>query len=143
MKALKSIFYVFVLLCFTSCGVGEAEDIAAEFHKKLDAGDYQYIVENLVYEETLIETGEEAWYGLFEAIETRWGKATSREQDFGFESNTSNGITRVKLDYTTIFGSKTVYERIFLADKGDGFKVTGYFLDESKSALNEAAGNLN
>ena len=130
----------FILL---SCGVGDAELMMDEFHKKLDAKEYGYIVENMIHADVINETGEEAWFKLFEDIEAFWGTPVSREKETGFQSKYDNGVTRVKLDYELNYeGNKKVFERVFLADSGDGFKITGLFLNSDKSKLEKEAGNL-
>lgn len=129
------LFAVPVFFLLAGCGVGAAEDVAKKFHEKLDAGEYAFIVQNLIDPGILEETGEQQWVDLFEFIEERWGKVSSREKDTGFESHYDDGITSVKLDYTAKYGEVTVYERLYLADYGDGFKVTGILVNESKSDL--------
>ncbi|MBL7897550.1 MAG: hypothetical protein JNJ99_03360 [Crocinitomicaceae bacterium] len=126
----------------TSCGVGPAEETADEFHKKLDAGEYDYIVENLIDEEILNQTGPEVWYNMFDQIEALWGKAKERKQDFGFKSNMNNGVTTVQLDYVVEFEGYTVYERMFLVDRGKGSKISGVFMNEDKATLEAQAGSL-
>jgi hypothetical protein len=126
----------------TSCGVGPAEETADEFHKKLDAGEYDYIVDNLIDKETLDQTGEEVWYNMFDQIEALWGKAKERKQDFGFKSNIINGVTSVQLDYVVEFEGYTVYERMFLVDRGQGSKISGVFMNENKATLEATAGSL-
>ncbi|MBI3133680.1 MAG: hypothetical protein HYZ14_03300 [Bacteroidetes bacterium] len=131
-----------IMACvFSSCGVGEAEDTASEFHKKLDNREYMHIVENMIDKETLEETGEAEWFEVFEYVEATWGTAESRNEDFDFESAINNGITTVELNYTVNYPSKTMYERLFLVDRGSGFRVTGFFLNETKAGLDEQAGN--
>lgn len=127
----------------SSCGVGEAEDIGEEFHKRLDAQDYDYIVDNMIDSEALAVTSKDAWFSLFSDMQANWGTPIKREKDTGFKSNYDNGITNVQLDYTLTFDSKIIYERIFFADRGEGFKITGLFLNEDKDDLHEQAGELN
>ncbi len=127
----------------SSCGVGEAEDIGEEFHKRLDAQDYDYIVNNMIDSEALAVTSKDAWFSLFSDMQANWGTPTKREKDTGFKSNYDNGITNVQLDYTLTFDSKIIYERIFFVDRGEGFKISGLFLNEDKDDLHEQAGELN
>jgi hypothetical protein len=143
MKTFKSLFFFLILATISSCGVGEAEDIGEEFHKKLDAQDYDYIVNNMIDSEALAATSKEAWFSLFADMQENWGTPSKREKDMGFKSNYDNGITNVQLDYTLTYDSKIIYERIFFADRGDGFKITGLFLNEDKDDLHEQAGELN
>jgi hypothetical protein len=136
MKNYVFIFGLIALAGLSSCGVGAAEDVVTDFHKKLDAKEYDYIVENMLDQETVDATGGiEPWYGMFSYIESTWGTAESRDEAFDFSSNTNNGITNVVLNYTVKFKSLTVYERIFLVDRGNGFKITGLYMNESKEGL--------
>lgn len=123
------------LLLLNSCGKGAAEELAAEFHQKLDQKEYTYIVEHLIDPVTLEETGDGQWYSVFEYVEANWGTAESRDENFEFESSYNNGISSVELNYTVQYKSQTMYERIFLVDRGDGFKVSGFFLNETKEGL--------
>lgn len=143
MKGFPFLLIVLSSLILSACGVGEAENIADEFHARLDAKDYTYIVKNLVDSETLAETGEDAWYNLFDQMELNWGPVSERDQNYGFKSRYNDGITQVQLDYENKYGSKTVYERIFLADRGEGFKISGIFLNENKAEMERQAGELN
>jgi hypothetical protein len=133
----KSVFILSlpVLVGLGSCGVGAAEDFVAEFHKKLDAKEYDYIVENMLDPETTAESGTAQWYEMFYYIESTWGIAESRDEAFDFQTNTSNGITSVELNYTVKFKALTIYERIFLVDRGSGFRISGLFMNESKEGL--------
>lgn len=143
MKKLFSISLLLLTVLFNSCGVNQSEKTADEFHQKLDAGEYDYIVNNLMHEDAINQLGEDTWYGIFYEIEARWGVAKSREKDFGFESKTDNGVTRVKLDYTCTYPEKTVYERMFLASSSDGgYKIFGLYLNENKEQLHQIAGDL-
>jgi len=130
------IFSLILLTGLTSCGVGAAEDFMDEFHKKMDAKEYDYIVENMLDPDAIAAMGTAQWYEMFQYIESTWGVAESREEAFDFESNTKNGITYVELNYTVHFKSLTMYERVFLVDRGSGFKLSGYFINESQEGLN-------
>jgi hypothetical protein len=143
MKTFKTLFFFLILATMSSCGVGEAEDLGEEFHKKLDSKDYDYIVNNMIDSEALAVTSKDAWFALFTDMQANWGTPVKREKDTGFKSNYNNGITNVQLDYTLTYDSKIIYERIFFADRGDGFKITGLFLNEDKDDLHEQAGELN
>lgn len=143
MKTIKTLFFFLVLATMSSCGVGEAEDLGNEFHKKLDEQDYDYIVDNMIDKEALAVTSKVAWFTLFEDIQKSWGTPKKREKDTGFKSNYKDGVTNVQLDYTITYDSRVIYERIFFADRGEGFKITGLFLNPDKDALHEQAGELN
>lgn len=143
MKTFKVLFFFLILATISSCGVGAAEDLGEEFHKKLDAKEYDYIVDNLIDQEALAVTSKDAWFSLFTDMQANWGTPTKREKSTGFKSNYDDGITNVQLDYTLTYDSRTIYERIFFSDRGEGFKITGLFLNEDKDALNEQAGELN
>ena len=135
MKKMYLFVSLIALVGLTSCGVGAAEDFTKEFHEKLDNKEYDYIVQNMLDPISVAETGEQQWYDMFAHIETNWGTAISRDEAFDFESNTTNGITTVTLNYNVNFKDVTMFERIFLVDRGDGFKVTGLFLNTTKEGL--------
>ena len=85
MKTFKTLFFFLILGTMSSCGVGEAEDIGEEFHKRLDAQDYDYIVNNMIDSEALAVTSKDAWFSLFSDMQANWGTPTKREKDTGFK----------------------------------------------------------
>ena len=139
---LTLLFQVSILLLLTGCSTGDAELVADTFHEKLDAKAYKYIVDNLVDEEILEDTGEEAWFDLFSFIDETWGTITSRSKDTGFNSSYNNGETSVQLNYTNLYGDKTVYERLYLINRDKEYKLTGILVNESKAGLEEAAADF-
>lgn len=143
MKKFNYLILSLTVVLTTSCGINQSEKVADEFHAKLDAGEYDFIVENLIHEDAISDLGTETWYTIFYEIENRWGKAISRDKDLGFESKTNNGVTRVKLDYTCTYPNVIVYERMFIASSESGeYKIFGLFLNEDKTALHRVAGEL-
>lgn len=140
-----TLFYFCVLpfVFFTSCGVSDAEHVADLYHDKLDAKDYTYIVDNLVDEEILAETGKEAWLGLFDYMDKTWGAIKSRKKETGFNSHYNNGETSVELNYSSEHDLIPVmYERLYLIKKDKDFKLTGILVNESKENLEAAASDF-
>lgn len=134
MKKSLIILPIFLLL-LASCGVNRAKEFAEEFHAKLDAGDYEYIVDNMVSEEGLEVDGRDAWLNVFYSFDT-FGALKSREKDSGFNSQTNNGTTEVTLHYTCEYENVgTLYEKIIMIDHGDGFQIEGYAFNQDKEKL--------
>lgn len=140
---MKNAFHLLLFFCciqLSSCGVNDAENFADLFHAKMDAGEYQYIVDHMIDEEGLRIDSKEQWLAFFEQSEITWGKAQSRETNFDFQSEYNNGITSVELNFEVQYPSKKMYERLYLVDRGEGFKVSGFFLNETLEGLNQSAG---
>ena len=112
-------------LTLIACSTEEAEKLADEYHKKLQAEQDEYIVDHLVDPEQLSLDGRDAWLGLFDLVHS-WGKITNVTKSMGFHKNYNNGVTTVDLDYELEFEPRlTVQEKISLIDRGDGYKVWG------------------
>lgn len=133
---MKRTLFLLLILCLilTSCGTAEAEHAADQFHEKLDAGDYEWIVDNMIYEEDLEVTPRESWLAFFELVES-WGKITNRQRVLGFSNKINNGVTTSKLSYTFDTPLGFMYERIVLVDRGKGFKLLMISMNQKESVV--------
>lgn len=135
-------FSLLFIAVMSSCGVGDAEKIADQYHEKLDAKEYDYITENLIDTEILKSNDKKQWLDLFEYIHSYWGELTSRSKNTGFDSQYKNGTTTVTLNYTNDYEGKTVHERIYLVKRNDVFRITGILMNENLRKLEEQAANF-
>ena len=134
---MKKYFFLFIGLSMllTSCDTGAAEKVADEFHKKLDAGDLDYIVNDLLDTESSPE--ERATFKEYLASVTANGKMENRKKEIGFSEKISNGITTVKLDYTFEVDGELIYESVVFVDRGegDGFKLLVVSMHPDKAVV--------
>lgn len=129
-------FILLALLAFVlgSCSTEDAEKVADEFHQKLDARDFDYIVNNLV--DLQGDATEDDWHEFLELVDS-WGPQSNRTKDVGFNKKINNGITSVKLGYTfELEELGLVYERLVLVDRGDGkYKVFTAIMNSDESIV--------
>jgi len=106
-----------------SCTNGEDEKAADQFHEKLDAGEYEWIVDNLVYPEDLVQYNTRAeWMAFFELVQS-WGPIINRKAQWGFSTKVQNGVTTSRIGYEFDNDKGHFYERLVLVDRGEGFKL--------------------
>lgn len=129
------IFVGLLFLTLTSCqAVNDAEQVADEFHAKLDAHDHDFILDNLVDEEEIEVSGRDTWKNFLETVAS-WGKISNREQTNGFHIKTNNGLTTVKLEYTFENDYGLMYEALVLVSRGSGYKVLVVSMNTDKSEV--------
>lgn len=116
------LFILGLLFILGSCSTEAAEKVADEFHKKLDDGKVDYIVENLVDHEGSSEENLDEFRDFLGGV-VRQGDHENRKQTTGFSKKYNNGITTVKLSYTFEVDGELVYERLVLVDRGEGYKI--------------------
>lgn len=116
--------------------------MADEFHQHLKAGEYEYIADNMIDDESLVITPREEWISLFSGMREFYGAISEISKDMGFESSYNNGITTVKFDYTITFEKMKIYERIYFVDRGKGYKISGILYNENFSALERQSDNF-
>lgn len=122
---------VFVL----SCSNNEAEKAADQFHAKLDAGEYDYILDNLVDTEAI--TGGE-WDNFFATVSS-WGPQKNRKNLSNYNFNTRNGVTTVKLSYTfEVEGFELMHERLIMVDRDGSYKVLFVAINTDESVVIDA-----
>ena len=121
---MKTYFYLFlgISLFFNSCSTADAEKAADEFHKKLDAGEVDYICDHLIDFSESNEDNRESFKNYLEDILAK-GKQINRQKTSGFNKQYKNGITTVKLNYTFEVDGETIHERLVLINKGEEYKV--------------------
>ena len=140
----KTFLFLFIISAFimSSCDVGSAEKMADEFHQHLKAGEYDYIADNMLDEESLVITPRAEWISLFSGMREFYGPILEISKDMGFESSYNDGITTVKFDYTITFEKLKIYERIYFVDRGQGYKFSGILYNEDFSALERQSENF-
>ena len=138
---MKRIFIIFTILSLVSscAGVDKAEKKADEYHEKLDAQDYDYIIDNMCDDMLIEDASEEGMMDFFLLVES-WGAQTNRTKDSGFSIKTNDDYTTVKLNYTFENNIGTMYEGLILIDRGEGYKMLTILYNENKSVIdNELA----
>ena len=55
----------------------------------------------------------------------------------GFNINSKNGITMVKLDYTCNYENRTIYERLKMVKRGNSYKIMSHEYNTEKGKLTE------
>jgi hypothetical protein len=125
-------FALISTLLLGGCGTGAAEKAADQFHQKLDARDYDWIVNDFMYAEDLEAYPADDWRAFFVDLES-WGKMKNREQTFGFSTKVNGSITTCKLSYSFDCDLGKIYERLILVDRGEGFKLLALVLDKNEA----------
>ena len=109
-----------------------AEDAVNRFHQMADSGRYHDIYVDTDPELKRI-TSEEQMTGLLSQIHERLGTVrTSRES--GFHVNANNGVSRVRLTYTTEFTGGTATENFNYRVEGGQARLAGYHIDSPNLA---------
>ena len=132
--------YFFLLiglgLVLTGCSTAAAEKVADEFHKKLDEGKVDYIVENLVDHEGSSEENLQEFRDFLGGV-VRRGHQTNRKKTSGFNKKYTNGVTTVKLSYTFEVEGELVHERIVLVKRDEGYKLLMVTMHPDESYVEE------
>jgi len=124
---MKKIFPLLVssFLLF-SCGVGDAEKTADQYHKNMQEGKFQTIVENQLSMDAKAITPVEQWLDLFNQVSS-FGELKKIEKLSGFNSNMDNGVTTVVLRYKYDYAGdvQDLYEKLILVRDGGDFEISG------------------
>jgi len=132
MTRLSFSFVLIFTLLLSGCSTGEAEKAADQFHEKLDAHDYDWIINDFIYNEDLEAYSADEWRFFFTDLES-WGKMKNREQTFGFSTKINNGVTTCKLSYSFDCDLGKIYERLILIDRGEGYKLMALVLNKNEA----------
>ena len=142
MKKLLStlVFHLLILtITLNSCGIGEqtkaAEIVAEKFYKNLSEKDYDKAM-SLIDEESFEISTKEEWLAIITNKESS-DKFLGYTKGIGFNINTKNGITTVKLDYTCNYENRTIYERLKMVKRGNSYKIMSYEYNTDKGKLTE------
>lgn len=136
--------YLFLFLGLTlvisSCSTEDAEKAADEFHAKLNEGEIDYIMDNLVsIDESAVEDVEAFRYAL--EIAHSQGTHENREKSSGFNKSYNNGQTTVKLNYTFTTGGQKIYERLVMVKTDEGYKVLVFAMNPDEAVVEEYTSN--
>ena len=142
MKKLLStlVFHLLILtITLNSCGIGEqtkaAEIVAEKFYKNLSEKDYDKAM-SLIDEESFEISTRKEWLAIITHKESS-GKFLGYTKGIGFNINSKNGITTVKLDYTCNYENRTIYERLKMVKRGNSYKIMSYEYNTDKGKLTE------
>lgn len=138
----RSLIFLFILtsLVVSGCSTEAAENVADEFHKNLDKGNYDFIVDSLAYIDEA--TTEKDWSEFLSLVAT-WGPQKNREKKMGFSKKINNGMTTVKLSYTfEIEGTGLMHERIVLLNTDNGYKILRLMMNADEDLVEEGTKNF-
>lgn len=135
---MKNLLFLFISISviLTSCSTVDAQSVADEFHEKLNKGEIDYIMDNLVQ---FGESPQEVKDSFRDALEIvhQMGEHEKREKTTGFNKHFENGITTVKISYTFYIGEQLIHERVVLVDTDGPYKVLAFSMNPDE-ALAEA-----
>jgi hypothetical protein len=135
---MKNLLFLFIgiSVLLTSCSTDEAEAVADEFHAKLNEGEIDYIMDNLVQFGGSTQETKDNFRGALEYVH-QMGQHEKREKSTGFDNKINNGVKTVKLSYTFYIGDELIHERVVLEDSDGTFKVLAFSMNPDE-ALAEA-----
>jgi len=135
---MKNLLFLFIgiSVLLTSCSTAEAKGVADEFHERLNKGEIDYIMDNMVQ---FGESPQEVKNTFREALEIVHGMGSheKREKGLEFDEKIQNGVTTVKLSYTFYIGEQLIHERVVLVDTDGPFKILAFSMNPDE-ALAEA-----
>lgn len=118
---------------FFCSSVSQSGDTADTFYAYLQSGEYEQIID-LLDEQALKEHPRENWIKLLKSRSGYWGNLVSYKNT-GFHTETSNGFTITKLDYTVDNTNGQVFERLNFIKRGSDFKLFAYEFSPDKDKL--------
>jgi hypothetical protein len=120
-----------------SCSTEDASLVADDFHKHLDAGDYDYICNNLVDSEA-DSTFPDVFRNFLEVV-GGWGPQTNRVKEPSFNKQYKNGLSTVKLAYSFDVDGIHMHERIVLVSRADGYKIILCNMNQNEQTVIDAS----
>lgn len=123
MKRFYTPAFAMLLLTFllSACNFGEAAEeamtYADKFHEHMKNGNEQGMID-MIHEDALAADGEN--FKAFIYSLKQLGKVKKVKKEMGFNTQISNGVTTVTLNYTVEFEKQTMKEEIVLRDSDDG-----------------------
>lgn len=135
---MKKIYLVLFVLSsiLISCSTEEAEKVADEFHDRINKGEIDYVMENLVDYEASDPEMAANFRSVLELIHS-WGKHENRTKSLGYNKKFSNGVTTVKLSYTFDVDGEHMYERLVLVKRDEGYKVLVVSMHPDESIVDQ------
>ncbi|UKN01302.1 hypothetical protein K6119_16360 [Paracrocinitomix mangrovi] len=129
---------LFIPFVFISCSNDEAEKAAEVFHNKLNDGDIEYIMDNLVDTEYATEAELSNFRNVLVLMHS-WGEHKNRVSTGGFNRGYHNGISTVKLSYTVDIQEQPMHERLVMSKTDDGYKVLAVAINPDESVVEQFA----
>ncbi|MEX1001267.1 MAG: hypothetical protein WDZ35_04050 [Crocinitomicaceae bacterium] len=120
---------------FTACSTEDAQKVADEFHQKLNAGEINHIV-NQMLDNTVTEKERLGFEEYLSGLHQK-GKHENRQKTTSFNKSIKNGVTTVKLGYTFEVGGELVHEKLVLVDRGEGYKIIAVSMHPKKEVVDE------
>jgi hypothetical protein len=122
---------------FFCSSVSQSGEKGDKFYAHLKNGEYEMIV-NLLDDQAIKAHPKERWMELLKSRGQYWGKLVSYKNT-GFHTETIDGLTITKLNYTVDNTNGKVYERIDFVKRGNDLKILAYEFNPDKELL----GNTN
>ncbi len=119
-----------VISGFFCSSVSKSGQQGDQFYAYLKNGDHQKILELLDREALKAHTGEE-WIQILESHADEWGNLVSYTNT-GFHTETIDGKSIAKLDYTVNTTNGINYEKIEFVKRGSEYKILTYEFDKDK-----------
>ncbi len=122
----KVVVLVSLSLLMLSCGVGDAEKVADQYHNNMKSKNFQSIVDNQLSMDAIAITPVEQWLDLFNQV-VSMGELKKIEKLSGFNSSINDGVTTVVLRYKYDYAGDTqdLYEKLILVKDGGEFEIAG------------------
>lgn len=123
--------------CNPMAELGDADAEVAKFHK--DFGDKNFDGIWADSHSVLKDSGtREQFDQTFGSLSQYWGKVKSTERE-GFNINTNNGVTSVKVTHNTEFDAGSAVETFnFIRDEDEALKLAGYNIKTKEQAAADA-----
>lgn len=115
----------FLPSCQLAEGTGRAHFMIDSFYHCFDRGEYAHIVDNIVDPAYGTDENRQAWIDVLTEMEAL-GPCSERSKGFGFNTNITNGVTTVELNFTCTFEGGTTADEFVVQDAGKGYKIQGY-----------------
>ncbi len=126
-----------VISGFFFSSVSRSGEQGDQFYACLKNGDYENILK-LLDTEALKAHPKDAWIQILNSHTEQWGNLVSYANT-GFHTETIDGKSITKLDYTVNNSKGTIYEHIDFIKRGSNYKILDYEfgLDKNEIVKNE------
>lgn len=122
-------------LILTSCSTEGADKVADEFHDKLNAGEIDYIMDNLISWGESSEDEKNSFRSALESVHAQ-GQHENRKKTSGWNKSMQNGVTTTKVSYTFETNGETIHERLVLVELDEGgWKVLAFAMHPDEDVV--------
>lgn len=118
---------------FFCSSVSQTGQQGDRFYSLLQQGEYDMITE-LLDDEAVKEHPKEEWIDLLKSRDQYWGKLVNYKNT-GFHTETIDGLTITKLNYTVENTNGIAYEKIELIKREQEYKILAYEFGSERKLL--------